>query len=188
MQKDPFTLRVALNSNASPIDRGSSSRKGNKHSESVLRAKGELYLDDGITYAHEKGELVWREFVATGTAINSKGQEVLRIVNRDLAAVQPTQAVDSVELGVIAADNKFAKSIAAVRVERIVVLGLEEKPSKVEVVSGEKTKVLGEETWEWVSGTGAQKGMVDGEQASVFTVKGKEGLEITGEWEVVVYA
>ena len=42
MKKDPFTLRVALD------------KAGN--------ARGELYLDDGVTFSHQQGHIVWREF------------------------------------------------------------------------------------------------------------------------------
>ncbi|KAI0706628.1 hypothetical protein C8Q76DRAFT_819052 [Earliella scabrosa] len=44
MKYDPFTLRVALNNEGA--------------------ARGELYLDDGETYAHQEGKFVWREFAA----------------------------------------------------------------------------------------------------------------------------
>jgi alpha 1,3-glucosidase len=42
MTLNPFTLHVML------------SKAGS--------ACGELYLDDGVTYSHEKGQLVWHEF------------------------------------------------------------------------------------------------------------------------------
>src|SRR3954453_8534082 len=45
MRHDPFTLRIALDKNG--------------------KARGELYLDDGETFAHWDGEIVWREFTAS---------------------------------------------------------------------------------------------------------------------------
>ncbi|KAJ7894385.1 hypothetical protein B0H14DRAFT_2559170 [Mycena olivaceomarginata] len=44
MTLDPFTLRVALSK--------------------VGSTRGVLYLDDGVTYSHEKGQLGWRMFIA----------------------------------------------------------------------------------------------------------------------------
>jgi alpha 1,3-glucosidase len=178
MKLDPFTLRVALNSN-SP-----------KSKAERVRARGELYLDDGVTYNHEKGELVWREFIATSPPkAAGKGKEALRISSRDLAAHNPTHAVDGVELGIIVKDNAFAKSVESVRVERIIVLGLENKPSKVEVVARGSTRVLPSEEWEFENGVSATggKNVKDGERGSSFIVKSSEGLVVTSDWEIIVY-
>ena len=100
MKKDPFTLRIALSNNGS--------------------ARGELYLDDGETYSHRDGKFVWREFVAEKPAKKSKG---VRISNRDLAAQKPAEAVDQVALATYDSGNDFAKNVADVRVEKVVVLG-----------------------------------------------------------------
>jgi alpha 1,3-glucosidase len=45
MWQDPFTLIVALAKDGS--------------------ARGQLYLDDGVGYGHERGELVWRDLTFT---------------------------------------------------------------------------------------------------------------------------
>ncbi|KAE9403333.1 alpha-glucosidase [Gymnopus androsaceus JB14] len=116
MKLDPFTLRVAL------------SKTGT--------ARGELYLDDGITYSHQQGELVWREFVA-----EQPQKKITRISSKDLASAKPESAVDGGELTTYDPKNAFAKEIEEVRVEKIVVLGLNVKPSSVK--------------WEYVPGVAA---------------------------------
>lgn len=153
MKNDPFTLRVAL------------SKSG--------VAKGELYLDDGISYNHEKGNFVWREFVAL------KKGKALHISSTNLGSSHIHRAVDGVDLTSYDSSNDFAKSIADVRVEKLVVVGLNSKPTSVKFESGyEDLK------WEWIPGVG------NGEKregtASVLTVKDPKAL-ITKDWTIVVH-
>jgi alpha 1,3-glucosidase len=105
MKRDPFTLKVAL------------SQSGG--------ASGELYLDDGESYDHREGNFVWREFVAEST------KKTVKISSKDLASKNADRAVDGVELATYNGGNAFANALNGVRVERIVVLGLKNKPSKV---------------------------------------------------------
>ncbi|KAI5122326.1 hypothetical protein M0805_002493 [Coniferiporia weirii] len=156
MQRDPFTLRVALN------DAGS--------------ARGELYLDDGESYAHESGNIVWREFYAASGSGSAK-EGGLYIRSTDLVQPYPKEAVDGVDLVAYDAANPFVKSIGDVKVEKIVVLGLTKKPTRVETVSGHALE------WEYaegVSATGAREGM-----ASLLTIK-NPGVLVTEDWEIVV--
>ncbi|KAJ3995742.1 glycoside hydrolase family 31 protein [Lentinula boryana] len=152
MKLDPFTLRVAL------------SKAGT--------ARGELYLDDGITYSHQQGELVWREFVA-----EQPQKKMTRISSKDLASQNPTKAVDGVALTAYDPKNAFAKEIEEVRVEKIVVLGLSSKPSAVKLESGADLK------WEFVPGVAAsdkQEGT-----ASVLSIKDPKVL-VTADWAIVI--
>jgi len=123
MNRDPLTLRVAL------------SKAGT--------ARGELYLDDGESYNHMKGQFVWREFVAEKSSSKSK---TLQLSSRDLGAAKPNEAVDSVALQTYDPTNDYAKSIAEVRVEKIVIVGLSAKPSSVKVRGGQEL------IWEYISG------------------------------------
>ncbi|KAI0644926.1 alpha-glucosidase [Trametes meyenii] len=150
MKHDPFTLRVALG------------KDGN--------ARGELYLDDGETYSHHDGNFVWREFIAA-----KKGKGV-RISSKNLAAEKPAEAVDSVALASYSNDNDFAKSIANVRVEKVVLLGLSTKPSSVSVEGKELT-------FTFTPGVAASD-KTEG-TASVLVIKDPK-LSITGDWEIVV--
>ncbi|KAA1470514.1 alpha-glucosidase [Dentipellis sp. KUC8613] len=154
MARDPFTLRVAL--------------------DNAAHARGELYLDDGTTFAHQKGELVWREFVAA----KGKGKAV-RIANRDLAKEHPAEAVEGGALAAYDAKNAYASGISDVRVEKIVVLGLAAKPSKVTVEGGRALE------WTYTPGVAAT-GKKEG-AASVLTIKDPK-LAVAADWEIEIQA
>lgn len=152
MKRDPFTLRVAL------------SKAGN--------ARGELYLDDGVTYDHLKGHFIWREFVA-----EKSGKKGLRITSVDLGAAKPGEAVDGVELATYNPANEFAQSIADVRVEKVIVIGLTTKPTSVKVEGG------GELVWEYTPGV-ASSDKKEG-QASILSIKDPRVL-IQKDWAIVI--
>ncbi|KII95544.1 glycoside hydrolase family 31 protein [Plicaturopsis crispa FD-325 SS-3] len=151
MKYDPFTLRVALD------------KKGS--------ATGELYMDDGDTFGHQDGKLVWRAFNA------EKQGKVLRIANTDLAAKHPSTAVDGVALAKIDPENEYAKSVDHVRVEKVVVVGLNGKPASVSVEGGKELE------WTYTPGV-ASSDKKEG-IASVLTVK-DPGVGIAKEWAIIV--
>jgi alpha 1,3-glucosidase len=155
MHRDPFTLRVAL-------DRS-------------LAARGEIYLDDGVTYAYKEGHLTWR-----GLTIEkiSKGPE-LRLSNVDLAATTPQAAVEGTALTEFRPENPFQTGIATVRVERVIVLGLPGKPKRVSVEGGRELE------WDYTPGASAgKKGSADGgDVASVLTIK-DPGLGVAADWAI----
>lgn len=151
MKQDPFTIRVALSKSST--------------------AKGELYLDDGETYAHEKGQLIWRGFEATHPTKSS-----VHITSRDLAATKPNEAVDGVALK-YNPKNKFAQTIKDVRVEKLVVLGLAGKPKRVKL--DEQIEL----DWTYTAGTpssGKKEGV-----ASILVVK-NPGLLVTKDWVITI--
>ncbi|EJD46904.1 alpha-glucosidase [Auricularia subglabra TFB-10046 SS5] len=120
MKRDPFTLTVALD------------RDG--------KAQGELYLDDGESYAFQQGALVWRAFEFANGKLSS----------RDLVKAHPSQAVDGVQLATYdPATNAYAQSIKDVRVEKVVVLGLKSKPKSV------KTSSRATLEFQWTDGVAA---------------------------------
>ncbi|WWD16176.1 hypothetical protein CI109_100601 [Kwoniella shandongensis] len=144
MWQDPFTLVIAL------------SKQGS--------ASGQLYLDDGVTFAHQKGEYIWKKF--------SFESGVLRSTN-----VHPAGEV--VEKGVAPYDpegNSWAQSIGHVKVEEIVVLGLKSKPKSV--------KVRGEEVeWKWTDGV-SSSGKKEG-GASELKIK-NPGVGVVYDWAVEI--
>ncbi|KAG8982456.1 hypothetical protein FRB93_008113 [Tulasnella sp. JGI-2019a] len=145
MAHDPFTLTIALDKNGG--------------------ARGELYLDDGVTYSHERGEFIWKEFKAT----TQKGS--LSISSTDLAQLKGDVAVDGASLAnVYRLDNAFAKDLATVEVERIIVLGLKSKPKKIIVGTAQA-----ELEWKWTAGSNTQ--------ASELVIK-RPGAHITGSWTI----
>jgi alpha 1,3-glucosidase len=150
MKRDPFTLKVALSQSGS--------------------ASGELYLDDGESYDHQKGNFVWREFVAAST------KKAITISSKDLASKNPDRAVDGVELAAYDGGNAFANALDGVRVERIVVLGLKKKPSKI-TLGNTKLEFIFEDG---VAAVGKKEGV-----ASKLTIK-NPGALITSDWTVVL--
>lgn len=148
MKRDPFTLVVAVSKDGT--------------------ARGELYLDDGETFAHRSGALVWREFTFV------KG----RLSSRDLAGARPDSAVDGVQLaGYSPSQNDFASSIRDVRVERIVVVGLEKQPKGVKVEGAAR------DIWHsWTGGVGA-KGKKEG-TASKLMLKDPK-VKIVEYWDIL---
>jgi alpha 1,3-glucosidase len=154
MSKDPFTLRVALNKAGT--------------------ARGELYLDDGVTYSHEKGDFIWREFIAEKP---TKKASKIRISSKDLGAAKPGEAVDGVALATFNPANEYAKSISGVRVEKIMVVGLSAKPKSVKVEGGEEL------VWSYIPGVGAAE-KKEG-TASVLEIKDPKVL-VTQDWAVVI--
>jgi len=150
MKRDPFTLKVALSQSGS--------------------ARGELYLDDGESYDHREGNFVWREFVA------ESARKTIKISNKDLAPKNADRAVDGVELTTYNGGNAFANTLNGVRVERIVVLGLKNKPSKATLGNTDL-----EFTFEdGVAAVGKKEGV-----ASKLTIK-NPGAFITSDWIVVL--
>ena len=152
-KRDPFTLRVAL------------SKAGT--------ARGELYLDDGETYNHMKGQFVWREFIAE----QSKSAKSLKLSSRDLGAAKPNEAVDGVALQTYDPANDYAKSIAEIRVEKIIIVGLSAKPSSVKIRGGQEL------IWEYFSGvaSGEKKEGV----ASILVIRDPKVL-IIEEWSIEI--
>ena len=150
MKRDPFTLKVAL------------SQSGD--------ANGELYLDDGESYGHREGNFVWREFVAEST------KKAVTISSKDLASKNPHRAVDGVELVTYNGGNAFANALDGVRVERIVVLGLKNRPSKVTLNNADLHFAFDG----GVAAVGEKEGV-----ASKLTIK-DPGAFITSDWVIVL--
>lgn len=176
MKNDPFTITVALSST----------------SADETKAFGELYMDDGETYAHTRGELIWRGFTMTRTT--GKTRSLLTLKSRDLVApslakgepiVETTNsfaAPSTLRAGEYDAEgNLFAKSIAdTVCVERIVILGLERRPSSVRVGDRE----LDYSYFDGISAEGGRKKSGQG-IASKLVIK-KPEVSIVKDWDVVI--
>jgi alpha 1,3-glucosidase len=153
MKLDPFTLRVALDKTSS--------------------ARGELYLDDGETFSHQDGQIVWREFVA----MPDKKAKTLRISNHNLAKEKPSEAVDGIPLKSISPSNNFAKSIESVRVEKVAVMGLSSKPKSVKVEGGQDL--------EFVYDAGVAAGGKKEGEASILTIK-DPGVAVSKDWAIII--
>jgi alpha 1,3-glucosidase len=155
MHHDPFTLRVAL--------------------DESLTAHGEIYLDDGVTYAHKEGHLAWRGLSVSKEGGSATGVE-LRLSNADLAAATPRSAVEGGAIATFDRQNPFQKDIELVRVERVVVLGLPDRPKRVAVEGGLDLE------WEYVPGVAAEAKTDEG-VASVLTIKDPH-LGVASDWAI----
>lgn len=155
MKHDPFTLHIALD------------KKG--------RAKGELYLDDGETYAHREGNFVWREFSANNP---NKKSKALHITNTNLATVPGNKAVDGANFTTYDPNNRFVKSVEDVRVEKIVVLGLGNIPGSVKTEDGKALE------WVYEDGVAAGPGKKE-DGASILTIK-DPGALVMSDWVIVI--
>jgi len=153
MKLDPFTLRVALDNQSN--------------------ARGELYLDDGETYAHEQGNIVWREFKAEA----SKKGKGITLRSLDLAAAHPGVAVDGKVPSEYKGTNDFATSISVVNVERIVILALGGKPTAVSI---DRETFLEWNYHNGVAATGGKEGV-----ASILTIE-NPGVLVSSDWNIVI--
>ena len=142
MWRDPFTLVVALG------------RQGD--------AQGELYLDDGESFAYANGDYVWRGF----RAVSERGQTVVSSFDK----ASPENGSALTRLG------SWASQIADVHVEKLVILGLETKPTSV-TVEGE----AGDLAWVWEDGCAA----TDKAEGTVsrLTIKAP-GVRVVREWSI----
>ncbi|KAF9262699.1 glycoside hydrolase family 31 protein [Marasmius fiardii PR-910] len=153
MKYDPFTLRIALSK--------------------IGSARGDLYLDDGVSYSYRNGDFVWREFVA-----EQPSKKVLRISSKDLGKAQPEKAVDGGVLAKFDPSNAFTKTVKDVRVEKVVVVGLSGKPSGVKVAGSGK-----ELAWEYTPGVGA--GEKKEGTASVLIIKDPR-VHVAEDWALSI--
>ncbi|KAF8525985.1 glycoside hydrolase family 31 protein [Hysterangium stoloniferum] len=153
MKNDPFTLHITLD------------KQGN--------ANGELYLDDGETYSHQKGNFIWREFKISSPT-KKKG---LRLTSTDLASIPGNKAVDGAEMTVYDRSNSYAKSLGSVRVEKIVILGLAKKPVLVKTDNGSELEWSYEEG---IAASGKKEGI-----ASILTIK-DPGVLVASDWSISI--
>lgn len=143
MWQDPFTLIIAVGKDG--------------------KAKGQVYLDDGVGYAYESGEFVWRVFELDGKMLRSKSHP---------------EVIKSKETGVAVFEqgNAFAEAISHVKINSIVFLGLSSKPASIKSNGVELE-------FEWEEGKDA-KGKKEG-KASELKVK-NPGVGVVEDWEIVL--
>lgn len=156
MWRDPIMLVVALD-------------------KTGARASGDIYLDDGDSYAFEKGELVWRGF-----ELSAGEGKALKLESRDLVKAYSGGNVDFAKMAAsYNPQNAYAKSIATVTVAEIQVLGLSKTPTCVSV-AGQATGL----DYEFVEGAASNAGSKkNGQSASLLRVFNAE-LPITQDWQL----
>ncbi|WVN86607.1 uncharacterized protein L203_101775 [Cryptococcus depauperatus CBS 7841] len=145
MWQDPFTLIVAVG------------KEG--------KAKGQVYLDDGVGYGYVNGEYVWRSFVLENGVLKS-------IVHP--ATASPSHSNEAT-VAAYNPSNAFADTIAHVKVSQLIILGLAAKPKSIRISHGKELE------FEWTDGKSA-KGKREG-KASELKVKAQ--LDVTSDWEII---
>jgi alpha 1,3-glucosidase len=162
--KDPFTLVIALNK---PFASPSSSSRGGS-----LRATGKLYMDDGDTYNHETGDFIWKRFEWHTDASNKKKHSLHSV---DEATISTSSQVST---SVKAKSNGvFVKSIADVRIEKLVILGLEDAPKAIKVIGSDEPL-----QFTWTSGVSASGSLLGG-KASKLVVKDPR-VKVVQDWNI----
>lgn len=159
---------IALNK---PFASPSSSSRGGS-----LRATGKLYLDDGDTYNYETGDYIWKRFEWHTDASNKK-KHSLSAVDEDTTSTSTTTA-SQVSTNIKAkGDGVFVKAIADVRIEKLVILGLEESPKAIKVVGSDEPL-----QFTWTSGVSASGSLLGG-KASRLVVKDPK-VSVVQDWNI----
>lgn len=122
-----------------------------------------MYLDDGVGYAYESGEFVWRVFELNGKVLQSKTHE---------------EGIKSKETGIAVYEqgNAFAEAVSHVKINSVVFFGLSNKPASIKSNGVELE-------FEWEGGKDA-KGKKEG-KASELRVK-NPGVGVVDDWEIVL--
>ncbi len=150
MWRDPFTLLITAD------------KKG--------EASGDLYLDDGDSYAYQSGAYIHR-----GYKLSSEGRHGYALRGSNLVGTAPDMNMSDIT-AYSPSDNTWAKSIAEVRIEKIVILGLDKEPASV--------KVGGQDiAFAWSSGA-ASSGSKE-EEASQLIIK-EPRILVARDWEITM--
>ncbi|CAH7671577.1 glycosyl hydrolases family 31-domain-containing protein [Phakopsora pachyrhizi] len=157
--KDPITLAVALSNDGS--------------------ASGTLYLDDGESFNHDKGEFLYKSF----SFKKDHGQSFTLSSSEAVShALKNTNAALNSALKVHKSENGYTKKIAGVAIQKIIVLGLPKKPECVKVAGESEGLPFG-----FISGVShdvdSAKKTGAGKSASRLEIK-NANLKVVSDWSV----
>lgn len=164
--RDPFTLIIALN------------KPSGSSSDSTLRAQGKLYLDDGDTYAFESGDFIWRKFEWHTTSSSSSHT----LTSKDQSSIPPSSPYSTSTSQQISSivkktsNGAFVEAISSVRIEKIVVLGLDKSPKSVKVGSDSIP-------FTWTNGVSASGSLIGSGTSSELIVKDPKVL-VVQDWDI----
>lgn len=155
-----------------------------------MRATGRLYLDDGDTYAHEAGDYAWRQFDWLSRVAGGGSSHVLQardVLQQSADPSSPSSSSGIAVRGIPPQGGGFLDAIRdTVRVERIVVLGLDKAPTAVYAVDGTATTTRRPLPFEWhggVSAAGASKIPGASRRASRLVVK-DPAVFVAHDWTI----
>ncbi|CAO1620519.1 unnamed protein product [Sympodiomycopsis kandeliae] len=156
--RDPITLTITV---------------GSQQDEENRLATGTLYLDDGQTYHFEQGAFIWRRF---DLIRSDTGGYTIR--SRDETGLRHSTA--TTELTPYNSNNEFAKSISDVRIEKIIILGLD---GKKYTVSSTNKNTISHTVEEGISANAGEKQFNGKKQASKVVIKDPKVL-VKDDWEI----
>ena len=149
MWQDPPTLIVALSSAGS--------------------ATGQLYMDDGESFAYQSGAYIWRNFTYTSEKTGGK------LASTPLQSTHEAM-IDGTAVVPYEESDEWARAIGHVAFEKIVILGIKRRPHSVSV---------GGQELPWTFQDGQASGARKEGQASELVVK-SPGLAVVDSWEIQI--
>jgi alpha 1,3-glucosidase len=176
---DPFTLVIALDKQSGESD----GETGD------VRAEGTLYLDDGQTYEYESGEFVWRRF--EWLSHDSGRKHILRSIDEAGLKLADAELVvgDEKQLQTYERANRFAQSIQQVRVEKLVVLGLDKEPKSIRINAERLNGHSGAQNVEWhwnagISASATSAGFKIGSSTASELIVKDPAVPIISDWSI----
>ena len=157
MLRDPISLVVALDSPGAS-------------------ASGELYLDDGDTYAYQKGEFSWRRFDLQ----RAPGASTLQLQNSDRFTAEELPTAVSLN-AYSPTKNAWAEKMQLTTIKDVIVLGLSKQPTCVRASDSGKSL-----SFSWEDGIAASAGRKrSGKTASRLTIA-QVDLKVAEQWHLTI--
>ncbi|KAG0145571.1 hypothetical protein CROQUDRAFT_93686 [Cronartium quercuum f. sp. fusiforme G11] len=161
MKKDPITLLIAIG----------------KEGE----ARGTIYLDDGESFDHERGEFVYRSFEFKSIDSKTFKLSSTDAINQALKVAHPDL---SSSLKAYKPGNEWSKKVSDIFVRKVIVLGVPTKPTCVKVVGA--TEGL---EFDYQPGLAASavsfKTSGLGKRSSVLTIA-NAGVSVSEDWALTI--
>ncbi|KAH9824657.1 family 31 glycoside hydrolase [Melampsora americana] len=161
MRKDPITLIVALDKDGG--------------------ARGTLYLDDGESLDHERGQFVYRSF-----EVQKVDSKTFKLFSGDAVGPAARDAHPGLAsaLAAFSPNNAWSKKTSDIHIQKVIILGLPEKPTCVKA-SGAAEGLLFEYAAGLTSSIKSAKGTGLGKRTSVLTIF-NAAVPVNADWSIVV--
>ncbi|KAI9616605.1 hypothetical protein H4Q26_011004 [Puccinia striiformis f. sp. tritici PST-130] len=161
MWKDPITLVVALDKDG--------------------QSTGTLYLDDGESFNHERGQFLYKRF---SIKKESSGGFVLSSSEAVAPSLKSTHEALRSTLAQYQPDNNWIKKIGSVKIEKVIILGLPGQPTCVKV-SGRSDGLAHKYVAGLASSVKLAKMTGLGKRASVLEIK-NAAVKVVDDWSIQI--
>ncbi|KAA1073417.1 hypothetical protein PGT21_011415 [Puccinia graminis f. sp. tritici] len=161
MWKDPITLVVALD----------------KQGQST----GTLYLDDGESFNHERGQFLYKRF---SIKKESSGSFTLSSSDAVAQTLKSTHEALRSSLAQYQPDNGWIKKISSVNIDKVIILGLPDRPTCVKV-SGRNDGLAYQYSSGLASTVKSAKMTGLGKRASVLEIQ-NAAVKVVDDWSIEV--